>query len=142
MRLFLDANVLFTAAHNPQGLSRLLFDLARHRVVSLLSSELAVTEARANLRLKTPDRAASLEPLLPLLQIVTAPVISPPIPALPADDQLILRAAIAGRATHLLTGDKRHFGPYFDKPEQTGGVIVQTVRQFLAARFGLKGEPL
>ena len=49
MRVFLDANVLFTAAHNPDGLSRLLFDLGRHKVLTLISSPLAVDEARANL---------------------------------------------------------------------------------------------
>jgi hypothetical protein len=32
---------------------------------------------------------------------------------LPSEDQPILRAAIRAGATHLLTGDVRHFGPCF-----------------------------
>ena len=138
MRVFLDANVLFTAAHNPAGLSRLLFDLGRHRVVTLISSHLAVDEARANLRLKVPDRAPALDPLVSQLEIVDTPALSAPVLRLPDDDQLIFGAALAARATHLLTGDKKHFGPYFDDPNRTGGVTIQTVRAFFSDRFGLK----
>jgi hypothetical protein len=34
---------------------------------------------------------------------------------LPDKDLPILWAAMAARATHLITGDVRHFGPYFGK---------------------------
>jgi len=138
VRLFLDANVLFTAAHNPDGLARLLFDLARHDVLTLISSHVAVGEARANLTLKAPDKAAALDRLLPDLDIVDPP--SQPVRAieLPADDQLIFGAAVASRATHLLTGDKKHFGPYFEDPKRTAGITIQTVRAFFSNRFGLK----
>jgi predicted nucleic acid-binding protein len=139
VRVFLDANVLFTAVHNPEGLSRLLFDLGRHKVMPLISSHLAVDEARANLRLKVPDRAPALDPLVSQLEIVDTPSLAVPVLELPDDDQLILGAALAARATHLLTGDKKHFGPYFEDPNRTGGVRIQTVRAFLSDRFGLKG---
>lgn len=138
MRVFLDANVLFTAAHNPDGLARLLFDLARHGVLTLISSHVAVGEARANLILKAPDNAAALDRLLPDVAIVDPP--SQPVRAveLPYDDQLIFGAAVASRATHLLTGDKKHFGPYFDDPRRTAGITIQTVRAFFSDRFGLR----
>lgn len=139
MRLFLDANVLFTAAHNPDGLARLLFDLARHDVLTLISSDVAVGEARANLGLKAPDKAAALDRLLPTLEIVDPPSRLVYDIELPDDDRLIFGATIASRATHLLTGDKKHFGPYFDDPKRTGGVRIQTVRQFFSDRFELKG---
>lgn len=138
MRVFLDANVLFTAAHNPTGLARLLFDLDRHRVLRLVSSGLAVDEARANLRLKAPDRADALDPLASQLQLVATPVVAITLPHLPPDDELILAAAVAARAAHLLTGDKKHFGPYFRSPGRTHGVIIQTVRTFFVDRFGLR----
>ncbi|MEW6487686.1 MAG: hypothetical protein AB1578_07205 [Thermodesulfobacteriota bacterium] len=32
---------------------------------------------------------------------------------LPLKAQVILAAAIAAKATHLLTGDRRHFGPLY-----------------------------
>lgn len=139
MRVFLDANVLFTAAHNPDGLGRLLFDLGRHKVVTLVSSQLAVDEARANLQLKAPAKAAALDPLVAHLDIVDTPSRAAPLLKLPADDQLIFGAALAARATHFLTGDKTHFGPYFEDPNRTGGVRIQSVRAFFTDRFGLKG---
>lgn len=48
-----------------------------------------------------------------------------PLPAdvrLPEKDQPILQAAIHARATHLLTGDKQHFGGYFGR--KLGGALV------------------
>ena len=54
---------------------------------------------------------------------------------LPESDRLILAAAIACRATHLLTGDLAHFGPLMNRPEATGGVVVLTVAQFLNERL-------
>jgi predicted nucleic acid-binding protein len=138
VRLFLDANVLFTAAHNPDGLARLLFDLARHRVLTLITSDIAVAEARANLRLKAPAKAEALDRLLPDLEIVDQPSQPAHVIELPDDDRLIFGAALAARATHLLTGDKKHFGPYFEDPKRTGGVEIQTVRTFFSERFGLK----
>ena len=138
MRLFLDANVLFTAAHNPDGLARLLFDLARHDVLTLISSHVAVGEARANLNLKAPDKAAALDRLLADLEIVDPPSQPVLVIELPDDDQLIFGAAVAARVTHLLTGDKKHFGPYFDDPRRTAGITIQTVRALFSDRFGMK----
>jgi hypothetical protein len=41
---------------------------------------------------------------------------------LPPDDQVIFLAAMAARATHLLTGDRIHFGPYYGRT--IAGVLV------------------
>jgi hypothetical protein len=41
---------------------------------------------------------------------------------LPEKDQPILLAAIDGGATHLLTGDWTHFGPYFR--QAVAGVMI------------------
>ena len=43
---------------------------------------------------------------------------------LPEKDQPILAAAFKARATHLLTGDRRHFGECFGK--RICGVLIQT----------------
>jgi hypothetical protein len=37
------------------------------------------------------------------------------------------------RATHFLTGDLHHFGPFMNRPDATCSIIVQTVAEFLAA---------
>jgi predicted nucleic acid-binding protein len=51
--------------------------------------------------------------------------------ALPEKDRPILEAAIRCKATHLLTGDRKHFGRFMNRPEVTSGVIIQTVAEFL-----------
>lgn len=49
LRVFLDANVLFTAAHNPGGKAALVIDLARRGHWQVMPSAFAVEEARRNL---------------------------------------------------------------------------------------------
>jgi hypothetical protein len=51
---------------------------------------------------------------------------------LPDKDQPIWAAAHAARATHLLTGDLKDFGPHMNRPAATGGVVIQTVGEYLA----------
>ena len=52
---------------------------------------------------------------------------------LPEYDLLKLACAVATRSTHLLTGDKKDFGPFFNTPDETAGICIQTVRQFFTA---------
>jgi len=132
-RVFLDANVLFTAAHNPRGKAALLFDLADLSCWSLITCRLACEEARRNLVIKFP---ACLERLEDLLQsIATVPMAGGVSCALelPDKDKPIFLAAVYGRATHLLTGDKAHFGPFMNKATETQGIVIQTVSEFLFA---------
>jgi hypothetical protein len=51
---------------------------------------------------------------------------------LPAKDVPILLAAIEARATHLLTGDIRHFGAYFGKKIE--GIVVTRPGAYLRNR--------
>ena len=46
-------------------------------------------------------------------------------------DRPIMESAIKIKATHLLTGDLRHFGPFMNKLEETAGIVIQTVSEFL-----------
>ena len=52
-------------------------------------------------------------------------------PGLAQKDRPIFRAAAACEATHLLTGDLRDFGPLMNRPEETSGIRIQTVSDFL-----------
>jgi len=61
LRVFLDANVLFTAADSPDGLSALLVELGAAGRVTLLTSPLAIVEAERNLEAKRPARFESSE---------------------------------------------------------------------------------
>ena len=51
--------------------------------------------------------------------------------SLPEKDRPVFAAAQRGKATNLLTRDRRHFGPYMNKPKDTMGVVVQAVGDFL-----------
>jgi predicted nucleic acid-binding protein len=119
MRLFLDANELFTAAHNPEGRAAALFALARQGTCVLTSSRHALEEARRNLALKYPPAASALEGLLP---DVTIEGEAPPVvvtwaleQGLPLKDAPILAAAAHSHCDALVTGDRTHFGSLFGR---------------------------
>ncbi|MGI8743724.1 MAG: PIN domain-containing protein [Bryobacteraceae bacterium] len=81
--------------------------------VRLISSPYAAEEARRNL--KGADQRDRLEELLQSVKIISA-LLSDPLPEgvkLPVKDAPILQAAIAAKATHLLTSDLKHFGAYY-----------------------------
>jgi predicted nucleic acid-binding protein len=133
MRLFLDANILFTAAHNPKGKAALVIEFGQAGLWQLATSAYALEEARRNLALKFPD---SLERLAALTQGLrmspdAADVDCPT--GLPDKDCPIYRAAHACRADGLLTGDLRDFGFLMNDRNKAGGLLVQTVADFLNA---------
>jgi predicted nucleic acid-binding protein len=132
LRVFLDANVLFSAAYR-EGAG--LLALWERPDVQLLTSGYAAEEARRNL--DTADRRSRLERLLADVRIESeAPRETlPPDVRLPRNDEPILRAAIAAGATHLLTGDLRDFGHLMGR--RVGGLRVQTPGEFLrSSRMG------
>lgn len=117
-RPFLDANVLFSAAHRPNAG---LLKLWKLKNVRLCSSHYAVEEARINLTHEVQRRR--LARLSRNIDLFDAP--SEEIPrgaSLPDKDVPILLAAIEAKATHLITGYARHFGPYFGK--RIEGILV------------------
>ena len=126
-RLFLDANVLFSAAYREgAGVTRLW---AVPSVV-LLTSEYAIEEARRNL--SGPGQRDRLEELLGALERAPSVALAPERRVgiqLPQKDLPILGGAVGGGATHLITGDVTHFGPYFG--ERLLGVFVQSPADYL-----------
>ncbi len=134
MRIFLDANMLFTAAHNPNGKAALVIELGRSGLWRLATSPYAAEEARRNIARKFPAGLDRLETLLGDIGLVAdAPEI--PCPAgLAEKDGPIFRAARGCRADVLLTGDIRDFGFLMNAPEKTSGLLIQTVAEFLASR--------
>jgi len=125
-RLFLDANVLVSAALKPR--SRIA-DLWRLPGVRLLGSPHVVTEARRNVR--DSKAAERLEALLATITILPAEPSDFAIaddPDLPSRDRPILLAAIVCRSDYLLTGDMKHFAPCF-------GRIAEGVRVVLPGEY-------
>ena len=131
MRLFLDANVLFTAANNPKGRAALAIGLGKQGHWALATSAYALEEARRNLERKFPHSLEDLKSLLRGIQLVEhRPDLWFPA-ELAQKDRPIFQAALASHATHLLTGDFHDFGRFMDKPETTSGIVVQIVAAFL-----------
>jgi len=118
-RLFLDANILFSAAYRADAG---LLELWKLKNVTLCSSHYALEEARINL--SDDVQKERLTRLAAVLEFSDAALQElPPEISLPEKDVPIMLAAIEARATHLLTGDLRHFGPYFGK-KISGALIV------------------
>jgi predicted nucleic acid-binding protein len=115
MRIFLDANILFSAAQ-PHSRTHAFLELLSGRA-DFLTNAYAMEEARRNLELKFPDGLRALERLARQCEMVSQLVTDLKV-ELPLKDRPILGGAIAGRATHLLTGDERDFGKFWGKTVQ------------------------
>lgn len=108
--LFLDANVLFSAAYREDSKLSIFWKLKK---TNLITSSYALEEARRNL--KTQEQRIRLEVLASKLKITShehmAPL--PPEVILKDKDRPILAAAIHAKADFLITGDFQDFGKYF-----------------------------
>ncbi len=129
---FLDANVLFSAAHHPDSGLKKLWSLPN---IEFVTSHYALEEARRNLDPGPPR--ARLDELIRSMRVVPG-ASDRPFPEgveLAEKDRPILVAAIGAGATHLLTGDVTHFGRYYGRT--VGGVQIVPPAVFL----GQHAEP-
>ncbi|SRR5690606_2143200 len=118
MRVFLDANVLFSASNPESNLARLVA-LAKERA-AVVTSDFAREEAVRNVSVKRPAWASGLERAL--LGVEVVPSVLFPLPVeITEKDAPILCAAIRSGCTHLVTGDRRDFGHLF-------GTAIEGVR--------------
>ena len=107
-RVFLDANVLVSAALKPGSSIASLWTLPG---VRLLASTYVLAEAQRNV--PAGEVARRLERLIEALTVLPAEPASFAIegdPGLPPKDRPVLLAAIVSGAHVLLTGDITHFG--------------------------------
>jgi predicted nucleic acid-binding protein len=124
MRIFLDANVLFSAAKSDGAVRRLLA-LAIDAGHECCADGYVVEEARRNLVAKAPEGMPALDAVLARLQVAAAqpaPLASAGVEALAEKDRPVLAAAIRLECDALVTGDRTHFGAFFGKT--LGGVKV------------------
>ncbi len=120
MRIFLDANILFSAARSDGAIRRMLVLLRKEKHSSWVD-EYVLEEARRNLAAKSPEGVAELDKLLVRLQRIPTQPRDLEIeakPPLPEKDKPVLAAAIKGGCDALVTGDRTHFGPLFGKTIQ------------------------
>lgn len=134
--MFLDANILFSAAYRPDAGLHQLWEVTD---VELVTSAYAVEEARRNL--DRPEQRAALQVLLQSVEVLAARPGDPPI-AMPIElaekDRPILAMAVAARATHLLTGDVQHFGRYYG--QMVASVHILPPAAYLRARRSEEGR--
>lgn len=117
-KIFLDANILFSAAYTANSRIASLFDLARLGACDLITSTFALEEARRNLAAKQPKGLPRLKAFMIEIEVVGgAPerLVQGLKEYLPEKDRPILAAAIIAGAAWLMTGDRQHFGDLYGK---------------------------
>lgn len=117
MRIFLDANILFSAAKS-DGAVRRLVDLLIAAGHECWVDGYVTEEARRNIAVKFPDGMAALDLLLSRVHVaaIHAPdaALEGTLP-LPEKDRPVLAAAISHSCQALVTGDRTHFGRLYGK---------------------------
>ncbi len=142
LRIFLDANVLFSTAR-ASGAMRQMLSALKSQGHTLVADEYVCIEARRNLAIKAGATALQdLETILADVQLGGAKQIMKPVHAqaaqwLPEKDRPVLLAAIALRCDALVTGDKTHFGAGYG--QSFAGVTLYSPAQLALALFAQVG---
>lgn len=114
-RLFLDASVLIAAAGSAEGGSALLLDICRVSKTPLLVTRLVLREAERNIQEKLDETA-----LLRFYQLIgeidvqvirraSSRELKAAAEVVAVKDAHVLAGARNGKATHLITLDRKHF---------------------------------
>lgn len=133
MRIFLDANVLFSAAKSAGAMRAFLrmLEAAGHE---LCADGYVVEEARRNLSAKAPAAVDGLTLLLSHVSVTAAQsgnvTLAASLP-LPPKDRPVLAAAIGRKCDVLVTGDRTHFGALTGRAIQ--GVTIHSPRSLAEA---------
>jgi len=133
MRIFLDANVLFSAGKSNGAVRSFLVQLKVFGH-TLVADGYVVGEARRNLEVKFPTAMEDFSALIKQVEAstkVSGPLRPEIAPRLPEKDRPVLAASIHHQCQVLLTGDKTHFGPLY-------GQTIEGVELHSPASFAIK----
>jgi len=133
MRIFLDANILFSAAKS-DGAVRHLLRLLLEAGHECWADDYVVIEARRNLAAKGAGALTVFEALLAHLRVGPVQAHTPALEEigwLPEKDRPVLAAAMHLRCDALVTGDRTHFGAGYGKA--FGGVTIHSPRSLAEA---------
>lgn len=133
MRIFLDANILFSGAKS-DGAVRLLLNLLRKAGHECCVDGYVTEEARRNLAAKAPEALAALDSLLSRMRTEGTQHADAGLEStlpLPENDRPVLAAAIRHGCAALVTGDRGHFGPLYGKTLH--GVAIHSPRSLAEA---------
>ncbi|NDC54188.1 MAG: PIN domain-containing protein [Planctomycetia bacterium] len=134
MRIFLDANILFSAAKSAGAVHALVSRLLAARYECWVDGYV-IDEARRNLVVKAAERLPAFEELVSQLSVsATAAVLARTEPhGLPEKDRVVLAAAVALECDVLLTGDRTHFGRLYGR--SLAGVRIHSPRSLYGELF-------
>jgi predicted nucleic acid-binding protein len=121
MKIFLDANILFSGSNTQSALHQLLHILGEKH--ELVTSQYAVIEARRNILRKKSNWLNDFEQLVSRLGLCQQGKLTAEV-ELAEKDRPILAAAITGGCAYLVTGDRKDFGHLFGKTIE--GVCILT----------------
>jgi predicted nucleic acid-binding protein len=134
VRVFLDANVLFSASNSGSNIARLIRLLLAQGTP--VTSDLALEESRRNLEVKWPGWSQDFATLSAHVEVV--PSVRFELSVELADkDVPILCAAIQSACQVLVTGDKQHFGHLYGQTIE--GVQIVSLAQL--ATMLTEGDP-
>jgi predicted nucleic acid-binding protein len=128
VRIFLDANVLSSAAKS-DGFVRRLLELLVSKGHSLCADAYVAEEARRNLAAKAAVQLPALAALLDTVEVAATQAMPRPLGALsglPEKDRPVLAAAMRLKCDVLVTGDRTHFGRFYGR--EVGGVRIHSPR--------------
>ncbi len=122
MRIFLDANVIFSASNRASNIARLVEIVLNDHTA--ITSDFALEEARRNVQLKRPAWLEGFQVIAPQLKITPSTLFNLSI-ELEAKDRPILCAAIRANCDLLATGDQKHFVHLYQQTVE--GVTIVSV---------------
>jgi len=123
VRVFLDANVLFSASNTGSNIARLIQLLIEHG--QAVSSDFAIEEARRNISIKRPNWVDGFNALVDQVEAASSTRFELPVQLI-EKDQPILCTAIRAECVYLATGDKRDFGHLYNTTIQKVQVVDLT----------------
>ncbi len=126
MRIFLDANVLFSAAKSSGAMHALLMRL-KSSGHTLVADGYVVGEARRNQEAKFPAALKDFEALMNQVEAsagTCGPLRAEIAPDLPEKDRPVLAASIHLRCQILISGDRTHFGSLYGQTVE--GVAIHS----------------
>ena len=122
MRIFLDANVLFSAANFDSNIAQLIKIVINDHTA--VTSDFALEEARRNVQRKRQLWCEEFVTLASQLNVVPSVLFDLPV-ELDEKDRPILCAAIRAGCDLLVTGDRKHFGHLYEQAVE--GVSIVSV---------------
>lgn len=134
MRIFLDANILFSASKTDGAIRSLVSRLLAAGCECWVDGYV-IEEARRNLVVKAVERLPALETLLSRLSVsaTAAALDRTEAHGLPEKDRIVLAAAVVLKCDALLTGDRTHFGRFYGR--SLAGVRIHSPRSLYSELF-------